>query len=150
VGGKASEAIPKFLAGRPAPWDVARIHTRKKELLAEHLQHAPLRPLPTARLLPILAHALPLAIASSGSRPGVEAILARLEWKLYFRAVITGEDVQNGKPAPDPFLLAARRLGVSPERCLAFEDTEAGILAARAAGMLVIDVRSTNLPSDLQ
>ena len=52
-----------------------------------------------------------------------------------FQAVVTAEDYQRGKPSPDPFLEAALRLGVSPERCLVFEDTATGIAAATAAGM---------------
>ena len=54
---------------------------------------------------------------------------------------MTADDVQHGKPAPDIFLEAARRLGVPEEKCCAFEDGELGLQSARAAGMTVIDVR---------
>jgi len=60
---------------------------------------------------------------------------------------VFGEDVDNGKPAPDPFLLAAERLGIAPERCLVFEDTVAGIRAGQAAGMKVIALTTTS-PSE--
>ena len=52
-----------------------------------------------------------------------------------FQAIVTVEDYRNGKPAPDPFLEAARQLGVAPEKCLAFEDTSAGVASAKAANM---------------
>ena len=58
--------------------------------------------------------------------------------------LVTSEDVEHGKPAPDPYLLAARRLGVDPARCLVFEDAPAGIAAARAAGMTVWAVTTTH------
>jgi mannitol-1-/sugar-/sorbitol-6-phosphatase len=58
--------------------------------------------------------------------------------------VVTGDDVANGKPAPDCFLLGAERLGVKPEECLVFEDAPAGVAAAEAAGMAVVVVRGAN------
>jgi sugar-phosphatase len=58
--------------------------------------------------------------------------------------LVTSDDVDHGKPAPDPYLLAARRLGVDPARCLVFEDAPAGIAAARAAGMTVWAVTTTH------
>jgi len=59
------------------------------------------------------------------------------------KVAVFGEEVANGKPAPDPFLLGAYRLGISPEKCLVFEDTVAGIRAAHAAGMKVIALTTT-------
>jgi HAD superfamily hydrolase (TIGR01509 family) len=59
----------------------------------------------------------------------------------FFQAVVTSEDVQRQKPAPDIFLEAARRLGVPPQFCRAYEDTDLGLQAIRAAGMEAVDVR---------
>jgi len=83
---------------------------------------------------------LPLAIAtSSRAGPAADKIaLAGLGG--YFRTVVTFDDVVQAKPAPDPYLLAARRLGVHPHRCIAFEDSETGARAAHAAGMTVIQI----------
>ena len=77
----------------------------------------------------------PLAVASGGHRRIVMNTLRALGIVELFRAVVTSEDYQRGKPAPDPFLEAALRLNVPPERCLVFEDTATGIAAATAAGM---------------
>ena len=64
-----------------------------------------------------------------------------------FTHVVTGDQVKNGKPAPDIYLEAARRLGVSPARTLAIEDSDAGILSATAAGMISLMVPDLKLPS---
>ncbi|HTS16777.1 MAG TPA: HAD family phosphatase [Verrucomicrobiae bacterium] len=77
----------------------------------------------------------PLAVASGGKREIVRKTLQALGIIEMFQAIVTVEDYENGKPAPDPFLEAARRLGVAPEKCLVFEDTTAGIASAKAANM---------------
>jgi HAD superfamily hydrolase (TIGR01509 family) len=77
----------------------------------------------------------PLAVASGGHRRIVLNTLRALGIVDLFQAIVTAEDYQRGKPAPDPFLEAALRLNVPPEQCLVFEDTATGIAAATAAGM---------------
>lgn len=84
---------------------------------------------------------LPMAVASGGVRPIVVRTLEALGLMDLFPVIVTAEDVVHGKPAPDIFLEAARRLGVPPERCVGFEDGELGLQSARAAGMVAIDVR---------
>lgn len=78
---------------------------------------------------------LPMAVASGGHREIVKTTLNALGILNLFEVIIGSEDYENGKPAPDPFLTAAARLGVAPERCLVFEDTQIGVSAAWAAGM---------------
>jgi beta-phosphoglucomutase-like phosphatase (HAD superfamily) len=89
------------------------------------------------------AHAgkVPMAVASGGLRSVVHATLDAIGLRPLFDAVVTAEDVVHGKPAPDIFLRAAELLGVAPEDCIVYEDGDPGIVAARAAGMRVIDVR---------
>jgi beta-phosphoglucomutase-like phosphatase (HAD superfamily) len=77
----------------------------------------------------------PMAVASGGHRRIVMNTLRALGIAHLFQAIVTSEDYQRGKPAPDPFLEAAHRLGVAPADCLVFEDTATGIAAADAAGM---------------
>ena len=77
----------------------------------------------------------PLAVASGGHRRIVHNTLRALGIADLFQAIVCAEDYQRGKPSPDPFLEAALRLNVAPERCLVFEDTATGIAAATAAGM---------------
>ncbi len=85
---------------------------------------------------------VPVAVASGGHRGIVEKTLSSLGILDLFDAIVGAEDYLNGKPAPDPFLEAARRLGVPSEKCLVFEDTQLGIDAAVAAGMRWVRVPS--------
>lgn len=100
------------------------------------------RPLPGVPAVPrqLRTAGLPLALASSSPRPVVDVVLETLGLEGLFQAVVSGDDVARGKPAPDAFLLAARRLGVPAERCLVVEDSRNGVLAAKAAGMTVAAV----------
>lgn len=90
---------------------------------------------------------LPMAVASGGSKRVIEQVLQHLNIRQFFQAVVTNEDVVRQKPAPDIFLEAARRLGVPPERCRAYEDTDLGIEAILAAGMEAVDVRELLRPA---
>ncbi len=83
-----------------------------------------------------------LAIVSGGTRNLVAQILQSIRLDQHFPIRVCAEDVANGKPSPDPFLKAAALLGIAPEKCLVFEDGEAGIQAAKAAGMDVVRVES--------
>ncbi len=141
IGGKASETIPRFLRGRGCAWSVEQLHARKQEHALALLRTAELPVLAAAELLTVFRGTLPIALASSGSRSGIDVILERLGWRDQFDAIVTGRDVARGKPAPDIFLRAAELLGIAPVRCLVFEDTDDGVAAARAARMAVFDVR---------
>jgi HAD superfamily hydrolase (TIGR01509 family) len=80
------------------------------------------------------------AIASSGIRAYVEAVLRVNGLRDRFRVIITGDQVAHGKPAPDVFLAATHALNVEPVHCLVLEDAPAGVPAAKAAGMMCIAV----------
>jgi beta-phosphoglucomutase family hydrolase len=90
---------------------------------------------PVVELVQQFYRVKPLAVASGGKREIVRKILDALGILGKFRVIVTVEDYRHGKPAPDPFLEAARQLGIAPEKCLVFEDTTAGIASARAANM---------------
>jgi len=89
---------------------------------------------------------LRLAVASSSNRPLIDAVLRRLELTELFGVTVSSEEVARGKPAPDVYLEAARRLGVDPARCAAIEDSASGIHAARAAGMRVLAYPNRHYP----
>ena len=95
-----------------------------------------------------LAARWPLAVASSSNRPLIDAVLHLGELAPFFRATVSSEDVARGKPAPDVYLEAARRLGVPPDRCAAIEDSHSGIRSARAAGMRVVAIPNASYPPD--
>ena len=82
-----------------------------------------------------------MAVATGGIRLVCERLLDDAGVRDWFAAVVTADDVEHGKPAPDTYALAAERLGVDPHDCVAFEDAEPGLQSARAAGMTAVDVR---------
>ena len=84
---------------------------------------------------------IPMAVASGGTPETVEGILDHCGIRHYFDAIVTSEDVEKPKPAPDTFLEAARRINVAPEKCRAYEDADMGMKAILAAGMDAVDVR---------
>jgi beta-phosphoglucomutase family hydrolase len=92
----------------------------------------------------------PLAVASGGHRRIVMNTLRALGIAGLFDAIVTSEDYSRGKPHPDPFLEAARRLGAVPEACLVFEDTKTGIQAATAAGMASVLIPPLQRPTPRQ
>jgi HAD superfamily hydrolase (TIGR01509 family) len=89
-----------------------------------------------------------LALASSSNREIIDTVLAQAGLVDAFEVTVSSEEVARGKPAPDVFLEAARRLGVAPGRCTAVEDSANGIRAAHAAGMRVIAIPNRRYPPD--
>jgi HAD superfamily hydrolase (TIGR01509 family) len=88
------------------------------------------------------ANDLQLALASSSKRSWIEATLQSLQLADAFDAIVSGDDVERSKPDPAIYQLAAQRLGLTPERCLAIEDAPKGVESARRAGMTVLGVRT--------
>jgi HAD superfamily hydrolase (TIGR01509 family) len=119
------------------------------ERMAErYREHLPLLP-GAVEAVERIAARWPLAVASSSNRPLIDLVLELSGLASYFRVTVSSEEVERGKPAPDVYLEAARRLGVAPERCAAVEDSESGILSAKAAGMRVIAIPNRSFrPSD--
>ena len=94
-----------------------------------------------------LGHAgLRLAVASSSNRELIDAVLRRLELTPLFETTVSSEEVARGKPAPDVYLEAARRLDLPPARCAAIEDSASVIRAAHAAGMRVLAYLNRHYP----
>jgi HAD superfamily hydrolase (TIGR01509 family) len=120
-----------------------------ERLTRRYREHLPL--LPGAReAVERTAARWPLAVASSSNRPLIDLVLDLAGLARSFRATVSSEEVARGKPAPDVYLEAARRLGVEPARCAAVEDSTNGILAADAAGMRVIAVPRDDYPAEPQ
>jgi len=90
-----------------------------------------------------------LAVGSSAPRANLELVLERTDMRDYFDAYVTGQDVTNGKPAPDTFLKAAEKLSLGAASCVVVEDAVQGIEAGKAAGMPVVAVTTTRKRADL-
>ncbi len=92
-------------------------------------------------------HQVPTAVATSSDQDYATFSLRAAGLEGRFNHIVTGDQVVNGKPAPDIYIESARRLGVAPEYCVAIEDSDAGVLAANAAGMITLMVPDLKTPS---
>jgi len=133
--------------------DVVGLDEKPDEISAEVVRrlekryHAELPLIPGALgAVERLAARWPLGLASSSNRELIDLVLAESGLGRSFQASVSSEEVARGKPAPDVFLEAARRLDVDPTRCAAIEDSENGIHAAKAAGMRTIAIPNPRYP----
>jgi beta-phosphoglucomutase family hydrolase len=143
--------IPKILGWTDDAREIAEIAERKEALYREIISTRGIEPLPGVRgfLHMLREHGIPCAIGSSTPRLNITCALGMSKIEDTFSAIVAAEDVSRGKPDPEVFLLAARRLDVVPERCIVFEDALAGIAAARAGKMKVVAVTTTTPASRL-
>jgi HAD superfamily hydrolase (TIGR01509 family) len=95
-----------------------------------------------------LAREWPLAVASSSNRNVIDLVVEEAGLADAFAATVSSEEVERGKPAPDVYLEAARRLGVDPAACVAIEDSTNGIRSAHSAGMAVVAVPNRDFPPE--
>jgi HAD superfamily hydrolase (TIGR01509 family) len=137
----AAEAVP------PLDWQALwGQYPAKKELFRQKIGNPPF-PAKLEGLLQQLHSQYPLAVVSSSSRIEIEPPLAARSLRQYFDALVSGEDVECHKPAPDPYLLAARLLGVKEP--LVVEDSDPGVASAQAAGFAVLRVKCAAEMTDL-
>jgi HAD superfamily hydrolase (TIGR01509 family) len=148
LGLKTEAVISDLLGWTKDPAEIQRLSLRKEQLFREMVARSGIDSVPgVLDFLHGLKHlGIPCAVGSSAPRLNVEAGMNALNsWHL-FSAVVCGDDVQHGKPAPDIFLKAAEQLGHKPANCVIFEDAPAGIQAAHAGGMKAIGVLTTHEP----
>ncbi len=147
IGGPAHQTIPLFLKGQKCELSTSELHRFKKEEINRVFERCEIPILPAMR---ILRHAVGqdtrVGIVTSGARAGVEILLVRLGLLKTLDILVCGEDVQHGKPWPEPYCLAMNKLGVAPQETLVFEDSDAGEKSALAAGALCIRVDRMTLP----
>jgi pseudouridine-5'-monophosphatase len=148
IGLRSADSAKLFLAHLEIPLSVPEYLALRRACLEELFPGA--EPLPGAVALTrhLHRHGVPQAVASSSDRHYFELKTSRhREWFSIFQCIVVGDDpeVKHGKPAPDVFEVAARRLGAPPASCLVFEDAPAGVDAARQAGMYVVAVPDPNM-----
>lgn len=114
----------------------------EKEALYRNTYGQFLKPLPGLHLFlkQLKQKNIPVGLATMGDQNNLEMTLKQLEITSYFHSTTGGDQVKQGKPHPEIFLRAAEKIGVDPQDCLAFEDTQSGLTAAQAAGMQVVGV----------
>jgi HAD superfamily hydrolase (TIGR01509 family) len=118
-----------------------------RRMLAAYRAHLPLIP-GAVEAVRRLAERYPLGLASSSNRELIDTVLDVAGLAASFAATVSSEEVPRGKPAPDVYLEAARRLGADPTRCTAVEDSHGGIRSAKSAGMRVIAIPNPSYPPD--
>lgn len=150
-GRKNEFIIPELLGWSRDPDEIVRLSLRKEALYREVVQERGLSPLPGVKeWLQRLADAkIPCAVGSSTHRLNIETSLKIIHLAEFFADIVSSEDVDQGKPAPDVFLKAASKIRREPGVCVVFEDAHVGIQAARNAGMKVVGVATTHPLADL-
>ncbi|MDB5327203.1 MAG: HAD-superfamily hydrolase, subfamily variant 3 [Phycisphaerales bacterium] len=141
-GGMPTEVIIATLNERHGySMPVEETAHRKEDLFEQFIpQVTPIEPV--VQLIRDNIGKLPMAVATGGWRRIATKTLTAMGVIQHLQAIVCAEDVKHGKPAPDIFLEAAHQIGIAPELCMAFEDANLGVQSAKAAGMLVLDVRS--------
>jgi len=160
-GGRYDEEIQRAMMGMSSPeWsrylhETAGVPDEPEEInaevvrrmLAAYRSHLPLID-GAVEAVRRLAGDFTLAVASSSNRPLIDGVLEAAGIAECFAATVSSEEVARGKPAPDVYLEAARRVGVEPARCAAIEDSHGGIRSAKAAGMRVVAIPNPAYPPD--
>jgi beta-phosphoglucomutase family hydrolase len=150
--GQRNDTIIRAALGEDIPQrEVDAIAGEKEEDYRQRVRQK-IRPLPGAvRLIGSLKeHGFGAAIASSAPMENIQLILQGLGIADSFQAIVPGREVEEGKPSPQGFLLAARKLGVAPKDCVVIEDAPAGVTAAKRAGMHCLAVTNTHPRSHLR
>lgn len=142
LGGVPTQKIVELLADEQGVTglDSQAMAEEKEAIFVEHMDGVqPIEPVVAVAR----AHhgVLPMAVATGGYRRMAEPMLKLIGVRDWFGAVVTADDVTQHKPEPETYLKAADALGVDPKRCQAYEDTDLGLDAVRAAGMSAVDVR---------
>ncbi|MCE0522795.1 MAG: HAD family phosphatase [Methylacidiphilales bacterium] len=144
-GMKNEVIIPELLGWTTVPAEIRELSLRKEAIYREVVREQGVAALPGVEpwLRTLRDEAIPCVIASSTHRENITTTLDVLGFVPFFSAIVTAEDVKRGKPDPEVFLTAARRIGVEPRDGVVFEDALVGIAAAHAAGMRVVAVATT-------
>jgi len=118
-----------------------------RRMAERYRERLPLLPGAREAVVRIAAH-WPLGLASSSNRELIDLALEEGDLARFFRATVSAEEVERGKPAPDVYLETARRRGVDPSRAVAVEDSHNGIRSAKTAGMRVVAIPNPHFPPD--
>jgi beta-phosphoglucomutase family hydrolase len=148
-GRRNDQIVRDFFGDRLPPEEVAARGAAKEELYRE-MAAGRIEQILVPGLRPFLElyRGAPMAVASNAEPENVDFLLDRAGLRPYFRAVVDGHQVRHPKPHPEIYQRAAALLDIAPANCVVFEDSRAGIAAARAASMRVVGIRTThvNLP----
>jgi len=145
LGIRSADVIINYI-GITNEEDVKRILKEKFDYFVEYVNAYPIIAVEGAEdfLKSLSKFDLKIGLATSSRKEKMKMVLESLNFLKYFDTIVTGEEVENSKPAPDIFLKAAKRLGLSADDCLVFEDGPVGVAAAKNAGMKCIAITETH------
>jgi len=151
LGVRSADVIKKYL-GITGEEDVKRILREKYDFFVEVITANPIKPVHAAEtfLKSLKNYPVKVALATSSRNEKVQMVLKQLDFLQYFNAVVTGNEVEHSKPAPDIFLKAAERLGLSAKDCFVVEDGPIGVAAAKNAKMKCVAITETHEADKLQ
>ena len=149
--GQQSPSIVRKLVGHRIEQELVEKWAALKEQYYREMVKDKLKPLPGVKRIiqELKSYGFKLAVGSSGPRENVELLINTLKLKKDFDVLISAAEVKNGKPAPDVFLISAKKLKTEPKNCLVIEDAPVGIEAAKRAGMKSIALTTTHEKNEL-
>jgi beta-phosphoglucomutase family hydrolase len=151
INGRTNKDAVEYIYGRKMSEEESTKYTLEKEALYRQIYKSFIKPVPgLLNFLEILNQKnIPMAIATSGIQPNIDFMFENIPIKKYFKVIVNSSHITNGKPHPEIYLKTASLLNISPENCLVFEDAVVGINSAKAAGMKVIAVATTQTKEEL-
>lgn len=151
LNGRTNKDAVEYIYGRKMSEEESAKYTLEKETLYRKMYQPFIKPVRgLTEFLEILKNEnIPMAIATSGIQPNIDFMFEHVPIKKYFKTVVNSSHITKGKPDPEIYLKAASLLNVLPAHCLVFEDAVVGIKSAKAAGMKVVAVATTQTKEEL-
>jgi len=151
INGRTNTDVIKYIYDREMADEEILKYTFEKEALYRELYKPFIKPIPgLINFLQILQQKeIPMAIATSGIQPNIDFMFEEVSIRQYFTEVVNSSHIKKGKPDPEIYLKTASLLNIPPKNCLVFEDAVVGIKSAKAAGMKVIAVATTQTKEEL-
>jgi|SRR5690242_1176466 beta-phosphoglucomutase family hydrolase len=151
VNGRTNSDVIRYIYGKDVTDEEILKYTLEKEALYSELYKPFIKPIPgLINFLEVLQEKnIPMAIATSGIQPNIDFMFEEVPIRQFFKEIVNSSHITKGKPDPEIYLKVASLLNVPPKNCLVFEDAVVGIKAAKAAGMKVIAVSTTQTKEEL-
>lgn len=151
VNGRTNSDVIRYIYGKDVTDEEILKYTLEKEALYRELYKPFIKPIPgLIKFLELLQDKnIPMAIATSGIQPNIDFMFEEVPIRQFFKEIVNSSHITKGKPDPEIYLKVASLLNVTPGNCLVFEDAVVGIKAAKAAGMKVIAVATTQTKEEL-
>ena len=151
INGRTNTDVIKYIYQREMPDEEILKYTLEKEAMYRELYKPFVKPITgLINFLEVLQQKkIPMAIATSGIQPNIDFMFEEVPIRQYFKEVVNSSHITKGKPDPEIYLKTASLLNIPPKNCLVFEDAVVGIKSAKAAGMKVIAVATTQTKEEL-